>query len=601
MPQILPPYPIDTPDYVPGMSFCVEPLSSKHALWLEDYEYYDQLGRDPLQQRKIWGISDASVRVEKLKEVLEEFPKQMHRRKILMKAITRGDEDVVRCLVATGLKAHPDLEKAKEQEEKENEDVEMKDGESGNFSLPDKEDATMAPMHIAAIEGHIGILKIFIEHGVPVDILDEFGRTPFLAAAMSNQPEAMGFLLEQGADATARASGSELAKEYMGKLAAGDALEAMACRGDVGMLKRLLEIPGVKVTPLAIWSAAVGINNYAALRLLLEREGVVPLGEDKFVEVDENKELRQALIETIPTGVQENDLKSLKLLLALGYPGLRFNNISPDQIPEELHKAFTYGAYAAVSYDQTDKFEFIYKLGIKEHDTMSLDDVPGDQHLNLQHLLDDAARKGSINCVRLLVEKYGADPNRFRTPSNITPLYFAAGNDKPDIVRYLLENHSVDIQVGCGLHAEGPTALWVAITHRSLESIALLLQHGGPLDSIDNQILEINGPLDAVLIASHTGRVRFESETKAQAHISNARTNYHAQNWSYVRVALDVGDKDWIGKLRIREGGSERRNRGREKAEIIPEYPIFLERYDELAEDDDLIPKFEAAFVEVKK
>jgi ankyrin repeat protein len=601
MPQILPPFPIDTPDYVPGMSISVAPLSHKHALWLEDYEYYDQLGRDPLQQRKIWGISDASMRVEQLKEVLEEFPKQMHRRKILMKAITRGDEDIVRYLVATGLKAHPDLEKAKEQEEKESEDVEMKDGASDNFSLPDKEDATIAPMHVAAVEGHIGILKIFIENGVPVDILDEFGRTPFLAAAMSNRPEAMKFLLEQGADATARASGSELAKEYMNKLAAADALEAIACRGDVEMLNRLLEIPGVKVTPLAIWSAEVGNNNYAALRLLLEREGVVPLGEDKFVEVDGNKELRQVLIEKIPAGIQENDLKSLKLLLALGYPGIRFGNISSDQIPEELHKAFTYGAYTAIDNDQADKFEFIYNLGIKEHDIMSLDNVPEDQHLNLQHLLDDAAQKGSINCVRLLIEKYGAGPNQFRTPPNITPLYFAAGNDKPHVVRYLLEKHNVDIQVGCGMHAEGPTALWVAITHRSLESIALLLQHGGPLDEIDKQILEINGPLDAVLLASHTGSVRFESESKAKAHIDKARTNYHDQHGSYVRVALDVGDKDWIGKLQMREEGDERRNRGREKAEVFPECPVFLERYDELAEDDDLIPKFEAAFVEVKK
>jgi ankyrin repeat protein len=602
MPNILPPYPIDTPDYIPGMAFVVEPLSNKHALWLEDYEYYDQLGRDPLQQRKIWGIADPQLRVEKVKEVLEEFPKQMHRRQIILKAITRGDEDIVKCLCETGLKVHPDLGKGKEQEEKEKEgqDVGMDDG---NYSLPDKEDASLAPMHIAAIEGHIGILKILLEHGVPVDILDEFGRTPFLAAAMSYEPEAMKFLLEQGADATVRASGSELAEEYLDKLAAGNALEATARRGDVKMLNMLLELPGVEVTPLAIYAAAVGNNNYAALRMLLEREGVVPLGEDKFVDIDEPhlQELRQTVIDAVSVGVQENDLKSLKLLLALGYPGLRFNNISPDQIPEELHKPFTYSAYAAMGHDQADKFEYIYNLGVKEHDTMSLDDVPDGQHLNLQHLLDVAAQKGSINCVRLLIEKYGADPNKFRTPPNITPLYFAAGNDHPDIVRYLLENQHVDIQVGCGMHAEGPTALWVAITHRSLESIELLLQHGGPLDEIDNEILETNGPLDAVLIASRTGQVRFESEIKAKAHIDNARTFYFDQNWSYVRVKLDVGDKEWLGKLQIREEGDEQKNRERKKAESIPECPVFLERYDELAEDDDLIPKFEAAFVKIKK
>jgi hypothetical protein len=119
MPEVLPPYQIETPAYTPGMAVSVMLMSSKHAHWLDDYEYYDQLGRDPLQVRRIWGISDPLVRVEKVKEVLEEYPKQMHRRKILLKAVTRGDEDIVRCLVETGMKIHPDLQKAKEDEEKE--------------------------------------------------------------------------------------------------------------------------------------------------------------------------------------------------------------------------------------------------------------------------------------------------------------------------------------------------------------------------------------------------------------------------------------------------------------------------------------------------
>jgi ankyrin repeat protein len=598
MPKVLPPYPIDTPSYIPGMAVSVEPPTSKHSLWLEDYEYYDQLGRDPLQQRRIWGIADQKVRVEKVMEVLEEYPKQMHRRKILLKAIVRGDEDVVRCLVKTGMRVCSDLEKARREEEKEKED-EMNDVNADNVSLPDKDDASVAPMHVAAVQGHIPILKIMLENGVHVDVLDEFGRTPLLAAALSNRPEAIKFLLAHGADATARASGNELAQEYLGKLAACNALEAIARRGDVEMLTMLLEIPSVEITPLAIWSVAVGNNNYHALRLLLERGGCLALGEDEFVVIDENAELRQALIDAVPDGIHENDLQSLKLLLSLGYPKLRHGNIWPVQIPEELHKRFIWGAYTAIDNDQPDKFEFIYNLGLKEHDSMSLDDLPEGQHLNLQHLLDDAAAHGSINCVRILIEKYGADPNKYRTPPCITPLYFAAGNDKPDVVRYFLEKHNVDIQVGNGTHAEGPTALWVAITHKSLESVALLLQYGGPLNEIDTEITNIKGPLDAVLIASQDGQVRFETETKVRGYIDDARHNYSTPNSSYVRVALDVGNKDWIEKLQYREADDEVRNGGREKAKMFPECPIFQERYDELNKDDDLIPKFRAAFKEV--
>jgi ankyrin repeat protein len=568
MPKVLNPYPIDTPTYIPGMAVSVEPPTSKHSLWLEDYEYYDQLGRDPLQQRRIWGIADQKVRVEKVMEVLEQYPKQMHRRKILLKAIVRGDEDVVRCLVKTGMRVCPDLEKARREEEKEKED-EMNDVDADNVSLPDKDDTSVAPMHVAAVQGHIAILKIMLEHGVHVDVLDEFGRTPLLAAALSNRPEAMKFLLAHGADATARASGNELAQEYLGKLAACNALEAIARRGDVEM------------------------------RLLLERGGCLALGEDEFVVIDENAELREALIDAIPDGIHENDLQSLKLLLSLGYPTLRHGNISPDRIPKELHKRFIWGAYTAIDNDQPDKFEFIYDLGLKEHDSMSLDDLPEGQHLNLQHLLDDAAAHASINCVRLLIEKYGADPNKYRTPPCITPLYFAAGNDKPDLVRYFLEKHNVDIKVGNGKHAEGPTALWVGITHKSLESVALLLQYGGPLNEIDTEITNIKGPLDAVLIASQDGKVRFETETKVRGYIDDARHNYSTPNSSYVRVALDVGDKDWTEKLQYREADDEVRNGGRERAKLFPECPIFQERYDELNKDDDLIPKFRAAFKEV--
>jgi ankyrin repeat protein len=593
MPKILPPYQIETPIHTPGMAISIAPMSSKHVFWLDDYEYYDQLGRDPLQVRRIWGISDATVRVEKVKQVLEKYPKQMHRRKMLLKAITRGDEDVVRCLVETGMKIHPDLEKAKEDEEKEDVD----EDEADNTSLLDKDDSSVAPTHIAAVNGHIAILKILLDSGVYVDTRDEFGRTPFLAAAMSDQIEAMRFLLDQGADATARAAGNDIAQEYLGptRMATANALEAIARRDDVDIVKTLLDISGVEITPLAIWSAAVGSHTYPVLRLLLERGHCLMPGQDDLVVTDANEDLRQAALEAIPTCVQENDLASLKLLLGFAYPSLLHATISPADISPELHKPFTYGAYTAIANDQPDKFEWIYNLGLPEHDTMSLDDLPEGQTLNIQHLLDDACQHGSITCARLLIDKYSADPNVYRIDSYATPLYIAAGNDKPNMVQYLLENHAMDIHVGSGPHADGPTALWVGITHKSLKSVDLLLQHGGPLDHIDAEIRDITGPLDAVLIASSDAHVRFETEANAKEYIENARKDWSMPNSYYVRVQLDEDDRGWIERLEMREG----RDRGRKKAEVLPTRPIFQERFDNLSKDDDLIPKFKPAFIAV--
>jgi hypothetical protein len=173
MPEIFPPYKIETPVYASGMTVSVQPLTAKHSYWLDDYEYYDQLGRDPLQAQRIWGVSNPEERVEKLKKVLEEFSKLKDRRRILFKAAKRGDEDIVRYLVELGVRAHPDLQKAK-QEEAEGDGSDDGDG----VDLPDKEIASIAPVHVAADEGRLGCLKIFIEHGVDVNGRDEMGRTP---------------------------------------------------------------------------------------------------------------------------------------------------------------------------------------------------------------------------------------------------------------------------------------------------------------------------------------------------------------------------------------------------------------------------------------
>lgn len=54
MVKVLPPPKPEVPLAPPGMRMSVAP--SPHVLFLDDYEYYDALGRDPLQQNK-FGLS----------------------------------------------------------------------------------------------------------------------------------------------------------------------------------------------------------------------------------------------------------------------------------------------------------------------------------------------------------------------------------------------------------------------------------------------------------------------------------------------------------------------------------------------------------------
>ncbi|EAT77596.1 hypothetical protein HBI56_196490 [Parastagonospora nodorum] len=609
MPEILPPYQIDTPDYVPGMAIMMEPLSAKHRLWMDDYEYYDQLGRDPLQERKIWGITDPKERVEKLKEVLEKYTKQMHRRLILDKAVGRGDENMVRCLVETGMKVHPDIAKALEEEAKKEEGGEEDKG-INDLDLPDKDDSSVAPVHKAALTGHVNILKIFLDNGIDVDLRDEFGRTPLLVAAYGDQPEAMEFLLRHGADPTARIDGNDLAKEYLNEFAYADALEVTARIGNAKMVELLLQKPGVKVTPLSITAAAGNNNGYKILRLLLEYAGCLAPGQDELIVAESNAHLRQAAMTAIPIAIPINDLESIKLLLGFKYPEIKNGDIGDSRVPADLHKPFTYGAYSAVVLNRTDKFEFIHSLGIKEHDAMSLDDVPEGQTLHIQHLFDTAAEHGSIDCARMLVDKYGANPHVIRIPPAVSPLYTAVQKDRADMVRYLLEEQHVDIHIGNGRFVAGPTALWIAIELKSFKSIELLLQYGGPVNHIDDEIKNIDGPLDAVLTTHRDATIRFRAESNAKAFIDDARHKYTYPNSHYVRIKLTSDDKSWIEKLQYRRRDEDLRKEGDERElnkiegigpqwDQVPEFPTNQERVDELQEDDELIPLFEPAFVAV--
>lgn len=608
MPQILPPYQVETPEYMPGMSVSVMPMTSKHADWLEDYEYYDQLGRDPLQQQRVWGINDPKERVEKLKGLLDEYPKQMHRRQILFKAACRGDEDIVRHLVDIGVRVQPDLTKAKEEEEKGEES-----DDEDKVSLPDKEDTSCVPLFAAISNGRLGCVKIFIESGVDVDTRDETGRTPLIAAACNSQVDIFKYLLARGADPTAKCYETDLAKELIGAYAGGYALDFAASRKNLEMVQILLD-KNVEVTPLAV--EVSGVSGYEVLRLLLDRGGYHPNSQekDKLLTEEQKKTIKDATVAAVDCG----DLKSMKLLLSYQYPLDESGDIARFEVPEDMHKQYVRGAYGAIIRNHIDMFEYIQSFGLEEHDSMSLDDLPPGQKINIQHLLDKAAQAGAVESVRYLIEKYGADPNKIRRPPGVTCLFFAAAHDRPDMVQHLLENYDIDIHLGNGRFAAGPTALWIAIVLKSFESVSSILQHGGPLDEIDDVIKNATGSLDAVLLAEGVGkgdafRVLFKSEENVKDRLEQMRNNYEKPNSPYVRVTIGPEDKTWIKELQMRRSEEELRETGENARELnlaeaekdlepddvrrlMPDIPTVKEREEELDEDDDLIPRFRPAF-----
>ncbi|KAI0811446.1 ankyrin repeat-containing domain protein [Xylaria sp. FL0064] len=587
MVKVFPPLKPDIPEPPPGKTWHIAPAG--HSLWLEDSEYYDQMGRNPLQRARIWSIASSDQRVERLREVIKQYPKQRHMRNMLFDAAVRGDAELVSCLVQTGLKVHPDIPGAQEGNERGGQES------SESESVPDKDDPSATPVHAAAFQGRLACVKIFIEEAkVDVDVRDELGRTPLVAAF--NRPEVVRYLLAQGADPAARTTA-----EY--HLATSqnigfNFLEFAAGHGNSTVMRILLDHPSLKSTKEWLTIAAVKAaarGGIKCLSLLLER-GKYPMNKNRTAStVLPSEEQRQAIIEATPIAADQGDLESLKLLLSYQFPSDESGNLLPFDVPEEWHKAFVRGLYHAMGTNQPDMFEFLNNLGLKEHETMSLDKLPEGQNINIQHLFEKAVESGSLDCAKLMIEKYGARPDQHRIPSGLRPLFLGAIRNRTEMLRYLLNNHNIDIHFGNGRYATGPTALWGAIHLKALDCVTLLLQHGGPVDRVDEDILNITGPTTAIL--------------RATSPAPGSKSRPMNLNPRYVRLELDVEDKEWLNALQLRKENEELRETGagardlneqeptgdkdlsEEVRNLIPPMPTLLDREAELKKDDDLIPE----------
>ncbi|KAI9695931.1 MAG: hypothetical protein M1820_008343 [Bogoriella megaspora] len=596
-----------------------------HSRFLDDPFYYDTFGRDPFDQVKFWETSDPAEKAEKLAKIIEDHKdghpdadnddeagqqdQAEHVRQLMFTAAVKGDEETLRTLVKTGTRAHP----------KPNTD----------------ENQTRIPLFAAAANGNLGCVKILVKDaGLSVEAKNEMGETPLLTAALGDDIEIVRWLLGEGADPRVRIDpDNEITHEYVAPdWRSANALELAAWKGHLAIVKLLLEHPfygstrkrknrngeedGIWVTPLAIKGAATS-GNHDLFKLLLER-GAYPVEAKNGLSKGEqlSDEERDTIRDAVSRAALNGDLQTLKTLLTYIHPVDDQPDLDPFSLPEELKSGFMEGAYNAAATDQPEKFEFLYKSGVKERTNLSLNYVPEEMRLNLPRMLEIAAQNGALSIVKLLVSKYKIDPDAMRRPPCMTPMYVAAANKKPEIVRYLLENYTIDLHKGHGRFITGTTPLWVASSLYSGECAILLLQHGGPVDHFDTELLKIDEPTTAVLInsANSAATVRLLTEANADKYLEHDTVSRS------ILFELDPKtDKDWLQKLQTRRSPAELRDEeemgnrkdggwvrdlDREEEDRLghlkegeeedpkkrnPEFPTIKEREDEM-HDTDWVP-----------
>jgi ankyrin repeat protein len=79
------------------------------------------------------------------------------------------------------------------------------------------------PLHVAAIWGDVGAIRLLVEAGADIDAAGEHGHTPLQEAVGQHKIEAVKVLLELGADASIKNEWGETAEE----------IATLLCRWDV--------------------------------------------------------------------------------------------------------------------------------------------------------------------------------------------------------------------------------------------------------------------------------------------------------------------------------------------------------------------------------
>ena len=138
--------------------------------WLSDLDWYDSLGQDQVEQRRIWAIPSEEGQIEAFQKLLADLPD--HGLHMLFQACVKGKAHIVRYLLANGVR--------------------------GTAAEGEDDDLWLVPLHAAAFGGHLDCVRALIEEGkVSPDTRDPENGTALMRACRGGHPDVLRYLLHE--------------------------------------------------------------------------------------------------------------------------------------------------------------------------------------------------------------------------------------------------------------------------------------------------------------------------------------------------------------------------------------------------------------------
>lgn len=525
LPQSLPINPqTGYPDPPPGRVWHQYPPDPLH---LSDPSWSNTLGQDPIDQFQIFALPP-SDQISKIKDLLTEHPNRGL--DILFKASAKGKLEIVNALLETGISP----------------------------IAREDQDQSLVPLHEACFQGWLECAKVLVEMGdVDVNFKDGMGGTPLMRAAWGGRGEVVRWLLARGADVGIRQPDGDV-----------DAFEFGAGSGDMDVVRAILGAGKdmVAVTKKAL-EAGAGSGNVEMVEFLLDAGGFprdteagerTETGSGSWKGDRLTTEQREAIDDAIPRAAGSEAFPTVRTLLEYLTPLPTRRPLDP-----ETRNAIADGVLNAVANPKCplDLIELLLDIGFyptPNSDTQNDNTSPSNKDpsdLPAERL--DIANRALFLCgqlpnstptAKLLLDRYNANPNHHHPPNHASTLYTAASHGNLELVTLLVQYYKTDIHAGNGKYANGPTALWIAVYKHHVEIVEFLLEMGGPVESVEE---EINEETKAVVVGIGRG---YRAPVRVKREGEGMRLEYE-------------GGVKWVRGLKGRRGDGELVREGVEMGE----------------------------------